>query len=47
MGVEYDDNMVAQYKIADNEKDCEKFRGSKYVAANINNVRKEIKDKLE
>ena len=47
VGVEYDDNMVVQYKISDNEKDCEKFRGSKYVAANINNVRKEIKDKLE
>ena len=47
VGVKYNNDMVAEYAITNNEKECEKFRGSKYVAANINNVRKEIKEKLE
>lgn len=47
VGVKYNEDMVAEYAIADNEKECEKFRGSKYVAANINDVRVKIKEKLE
>lgn len=47
VGVKYNENMVAEYAMADNEKDCEKFRGSKYVAASINGLRKDIKEKLE
>ena len=47
VGVRYNEDMVAEYAMADNEKDCEKFRGSKYVAASINEVRKEVKEKLE
>lgn len=47
VGVRYNEDMVAEYAIADNEKECEKFRGSKYVAASINDVREKIKEKLE
>lgn len=47
VGVKYNENMVAEYDISDKEKDIEKFRGSKYVAANINDVRKKVKEKLE
>lgn len=47
VGVKYSEDMVAEYAMADNEKDCEKFRGSKYVAASINDIRKEVKEKLE
>lgn len=47
VGVKYNEDMVAEYAMADNEKDCEKFRGSKYVAASINGLRKDIKEKLE
>lgn len=47
VGVRYNEDMVAEYAIADNEKECEKFRGSKYLAASINDVREKIKEKLE
>ena len=47
VGVRYNEDMVAEYAMVDNEKDCEKFRGSKYVAANVNDIKKEVKEKLE
>lgn len=47
VGVKYNKDMVAEYAITNSEEECEKFRGSKYVAANINDLRKEIKEKLE
>ncbi len=47
VGVKYNDDMVAVYDIADNEKDCEKFRGSKYVAADITDIKPKIKELLE
>lgn len=47
VGVKYNENMIAEYDIYDKEKDIEKFRGSKYVAANINDIRKKVKEKLE
>ena len=47
VGVKYNKDMVAVYDISDDEDDCEEFRGSKYVAADIGNVREKIKEKLE
>ena len=47
VGVAYDKDMVVKYQIAETEKECEKFRGSKYVAADVNNVREKVKEKLE
>ncbi len=47
VGVRYNEDMVAEYSIADNEKDCEAFRGSKYVAANVGDIKIKVKEKLE
>lgn len=47
VGVKYDNDMTAVYDIADNEKDCEKFRGSKYVAADITGIKPKVKELLE
>ena len=47
VGVKYDDNMVAEYAITNKEEECEKFRGSKYVAAKVGNIREQIKEKLD
>lgn len=47
VGVKYDDKMNAIYDIAETKEECKNFRGSKYVAASIKNVRKQIKEKLE
>ena len=47
VGVEYDKNMVARYTLAENEKECESFRGAKYVAADIGDIKVKVKEKLE
>lgn len=47
VGVKYNQDMVAEYAITNKEEECEKFRGSKYVAANVGDIRLQIKEKLE
>lgn len=47
VGVKYNDKMVPEYVLSNNEADCKEFRGSKYVAANIDNVREEVKEQLD
>lgn len=47
VGVRYDENMRAIYDIVNTIEECEKFRGSKYVSASIENVRNKVKEKLE
>lgn len=47
IGVKYTDEMEVAYDIAKTEEECEKFRGSKYVCASIDNVREKVKDLLE
>lgn len=47
VGVKYNEKMEAVYAMASSLKECEKFRGSKYVEAKVQNIKKEIKDKLE
>jgi coenzyme F420-reducing hydrogenase beta subunit len=47
VGVKYSDNMEVIYEIAENEEQCEKFRGSKYVQADANDVMTRVKELLE
>ena len=47
VGVKYNKNMVAEYAIAENEKECEAFRGAKYVAAEVGDIKPRVKEKLE
>ena len=47
VGVKYDDNMNVIYDIATTLEECEKFRGSKYVRANNDEIYPKIKEKLE
>ncbi len=42
IGVKYDKNMNAVYSVASNIKECEEFRGSKYVRADNNDIYKVI-----
>lgn len=46
VGVKYDKNMVPVYDIASTEKECEAFKGSKYVRADVGDIYIRIKDKL-
>lgn len=47
VGVRYDNDMKVVYDIADNEQDCERFVGAKFVQASDNNVRPQIKAILD
>lgn len=47
VGVKYDKDMTPVYDITNKEKECEKFRGSKYVSALTNDIRQKVKEKLE
>lgn len=47
VGVKYDDEMNVVYDIAENEEACEKFRGSKYVWADSNDVKVRVKKLLK
>ncbi len=47
VGVKYSDDMEVIYDLAENEKECEKFRGSKYVAANPKDIKPQVKELLE
>ena len=47
VGVKYDSNMNPIYDIANTEKECEAFKGSKYVRAEIGNIYSKIKEKLD
>lgn len=46
-GVRYDENMEAVYDIATTYEDALKFRGSKYVRANINGIFEKVEDALK
>lgn len=47
IGVQYDENMNVVYGIAHDEEGCRKFRGSKYVMADSNDVKVQVKSLLE
>jgi coenzyme F420-reducing hydrogenase beta subunit len=47
VGVKYSEDMEVIYDIAENEKECEKFRGSKYVAADSRDVKPRVKELLD
>jgi coenzyme F420-reducing hydrogenase beta subunit len=47
IGVKYDDNMQPTYDIAYSINECEAFRGSKYVAANKNDILQKAKKILD
>ncbi len=48
VGVRYDSNMNAVYDIAETIEQCEKFRGSKYLAPTFGvEIRQRIKEKLD
>lgn len=47
IGVKYDENMNVIYDIASTIEECEKFRGSKYIKADINDVRIRVKELLD
>lgn len=46
VGVKYAEDMKVIYDIAGNDKECEAFRGSKYVAADSNDVKVRVKELL-
>lgn len=45
-GVRYDDGLQVSYDIAENEAECERFRGAKYVAADVGNTKERVKSLL-
>lgn len=47
VGVRYNQDMVPIYDITNKQNICEKFRGSKYVAALTNDIRLKVKEKLD
>ncbi len=47
VGVKYNEKMEPVYDITNTTEGCEKFRGSKYVRASVNDIRKKVKEKLE
>ncbi len=47
VGVRYDKNMRAVYDISNNAKVCEEFRGAKYVAAYVGDIKERVKEKLD
>ena len=47
VGVCYDENMEVCYEIAQNEQECERFRGSKYVYADSNDVKVRVRKLLK
>ena len=46
-GVVQDSTFDIKFKRADNIEDCKKFRGSKYLQANVNNIYNLVKEDLE
>lgn len=46
-GVAFDENYSIIHTYAENKKDCEKFRGSKYVQSQIGDSLKKVKEFLE
>lgn len=46
VGVKYNDKMEAIYDIATTEQECEVFRGAKYVAAKVDNIKERVKEEL-
>lgn len=46
-GVQYDENMEVVYGIAENEKECEAFRHSKYIFPDSRDVKKQVKKLLK
>lgn len=47
VGVRYDKDMKPIYDIASTEKECEAFKGSKYVRADLGDIYHRIKEKLD
>ncbi len=47
VGVKYNENMEPVYDMAFTEKECEKFRGAKYVAAKLGDIKEKTKNELE
>lgn len=46
-GVRYDESMEVIYDFAENEEECSKFRGTKYIAAQGNIVLEKVRNYLE
>ncbi len=47
IGVKYNEEMKPIYDIAFTEKECEAFRGAKYVAAKLGDIKERTKNELE
>ena len=45
-GVSFDDDLNVRHSVAETMKECEQFRGSKYVQSRLSNTYNEVKDKL-
>ena len=47
VGVRYNEHMVAEYGIAENIEQCREFQGSKYVYADVNEIKPQVKKILD
>lgn len=47
VGVRYNEHMVAEYGIAENIEQCREFQGSKYVYADVNEIKLQVKKILD